>query len=50
MEIDIRKANKEGNTSLADKLKEEAEKIEKEMRQPELDEVYKKLKDIKKRM
>ncbi len=50
LELDIWKANKNGDSGLAEKLRKDADELEKEMRQPELDEVYKKIKDIKKRM
>lgn len=50
LELDIWEANKKGNQTIVEKLRKEADKLEKEMRQPELDEVYKRLKDIKKRM
>ena len=50
LELDIWKANKAGDSGRAEKLRKDADELEKEMKQAELDEVYKKIKDIKKRM
>ena len=49
LELKIWEASKSGNTALFEKLKEESYKLMKNMSQQELDEAYKKIKDIKKR-
>ena len=50
LEVDIWKAGENGDAALVEKLRKEADELVKEMRQDELDEAYKKIKDIKKRM
>ena len=50
LELEIWKAKEKGNSTLVDKLRDKADDLEKEMRQPDLDKVYKRLKDLKKRM
>lgn len=50
LEINIWKANEKGDQTLAEKLRKEANELVKKMTQDELDEAYKKIKDIKKRM
>lgn len=50
LELEIWKAKEKGNSTLVGKLRDKADDLEKEMRQPELDKVYKRLKDLKKRM
>ncbi|MBQ2368179.1 MAG: hypothetical protein II296_07675 [Bacteroidaceae bacterium] len=50
LEVDIWKAGENGDAAMVEKLRKEADELVKEMRQDELDEAYKKIKDIKKRM
>ena len=50
LEVSIWKAGENGDAALVEKLRKEADELVKEMRQDELDEAYKKIKDIKKRM
>ena len=50
LELDIWKARKSNNSILLDKLKDKIRDYEKDMSQAELDEAFKRLKDIKKRM
>lgn len=50
LELDIWKARKANNSILLDKLKDKIRDYEKDMSQAELDETFKRLKDIKKRM
>ena len=50
LEVSIWKAGESGDKAMVEKLRKEADDLAKEMRQDELDEAYKKIKDIKKRM
>lgn len=50
LELDIWKAKERKDNTTVRKLREEADNLAKEMTQAELDEAYKKLKDLKKRM
>ena len=50
LEVDIWKAGENGDAALVEKLRKEADELVKEMRQDELDEADKKIKDIKERM
>ena len=50
LEVSIWKAGENGDAAMVEKLRKEADELVKEMRQDELDEAYKKIKDIKKRM
>lgn len=50
LELDIWEASKKGDKTSVEKLREQADNLAKEMTQPELDEAFKKIKNIKKRM
>jgi hypothetical protein len=50
LEVDIWKAKEKGNEATVSKLRNAADDLAKEMSQKELDEAFKRLKDLKKRM